>query len=93
MSDIPKIEMPAGATLRENEDGSLTVVLDPTGEPLSKTIAFRTTSTAYVGMLAWRESFADRTWASAFRWLFAQPEVTEAITRRMAAQTRRREQS
>ena len=47
-------------------------------------IAFRTTAAEHRNLQALRSTFPEIGWGEAFRWLFDQPEVKEAIMRRVA---------
>jgi hypothetical protein len=87
MSMPPKIEVPAGHLLVETEDGYRVVKSEVL---LSKTIAFRLPAAEYASLLPFLESFPQRQWGVAMRWLFEQPEVKDAMQARMKAATRPR---
>lgn len=53
-------------------------------EPLTRTIAWRVPTSEYVGFIPLLETFPERSWAKAFRWLFDDPRVKAVIDERIA---------
>lgn len=84
MGTVGKIEVPNGYVAVENPDGSITV---RKGEDmvLSKSITFRTVTAEFNRLLPFVETFPERSWSHAFRWLLDQDEVRDVITSRVRA--------
>lgn len=64
--------------------GRLRVVYDermPKSEPLHHTVAFRLTASDRARLEAFVESFPDKTYGEAFRWLLSEPTVTAVMAR------------
>ena len=88
MITAPKIQVPPGMTVREQDDG--TYIVEKSEVAFSKTVAFRMSSAMFADMLPFLASFPQRSWASGMRWLLEQPETVAAIERRMSEQTKLR---
>jgi hypothetical protein len=84
----PEIKVPIGMSLVQMSDGSYEVVANH--EPMSKTVAFRLPASTYNDVLAFVESFPDKGWGSAMRWLLSEPDVRAKIATKIAESTRRR---
>lgn len=83
MSDAPTIKLPPGMLLREDGAGGYEVVNSK--EPMSKTVAFRMTPSNYTIMLNLMETFPERSWGAAFRWLLNHDTVTDVIANRISS--------
>lgn len=78
----PNVSLPPGFNMVETSPGVWQVI--PTGERLTKTVAFRLTPSEYLSMLPFFEVFPDGQQSLALRWLMTQPEVQELISARVA---------
>lgn len=80
-SQRPDVIVPVGFQLVERDWG-WTIEADPK-ERLSSTISFRVTSAEYSAWRIFVETFPERTFAVAMRWLRAQPTVADLIRGRI----------
>lgn len=80
-----KITTPPGFTVTEINKNSFYV--QPTGERLTQTVAFRLPPSEYMALLPFFESFHDGRSATALRWLINQPEVMAVIERQARGET------
>lgn len=78
------ITLPPGFRLVETPTG---MVVEPDGERLTHTVAFRLTPSEYLELLSFFEVFSGGRGSEALRWLLAQPEVRDVITRRVQQAT------
>lgn len=61
--------------------------LVPAGARYTHTVSFRVTTTQALQLTALKETFTDKSWGEAFRWLLAQPIVNDLIASRVAIST------
>ena len=87
MSTVPMIKVPAGFSLVENGDDGWEIVKN--AEPMTRTVAFRVTASTYSEALALVESFPDRSWGTALRWLLDDGTVRGVIADRIGRSTKR----
>jgi len=82
----PHLKVPYGYSVVETKDGYEVVA---NGETLSRTIAFRLPASLYADLADLVETFPERSWAAAMRWLVSDSSVNEIISARIASQTKR----
>lgn len=76
------LKLAPGLQARQLDDGSIYV--EQSGERKDQTVAFRVTATEFVQVIQpFVESFPQRQFSVAMRWLLDQPEVKELIERRV----------
>lgn len=61
--------------------------LVPAGARYTHTVSFRITTTQALQLATLKETFSDKSWGEAFRWLLNQPIVKDLIETRVAAST------
>jgi len=61
--------------------------LVPAGARYTHTVSFRLTTAQAVQLAALKETFSDKSWGEAFRWLLTQPIVKNLIDTRIATST------
>lgn len=61
--------------------------LVPAGARYTHTVSFRLTTAQAVQLAALKETFTDKSWGEAFRWLLTQPIVTSLVESRITAST------
>jgi hypothetical protein len=66
------------------------VIVERSGETLSKTMAFRVTPSTYSELVPFFESFPDGSPTSAFRWLLEHDDVRALMADRIRAQAKPR---
>lgn len=84
----PTVKLPPGFRLEEDADGNMVVV--PTNEPMSKTVAFRLPASTYAEMIAYVEATPEKTWGSAMRQLLHDDRVRAVIAEYITMATRPR---
>jgi len=87
MNDIPSIKLPAGMTLRETPTGYEVVA---SREPMTKTVAFRLSTSEYSRIMALVECFPDKSWGAAMRWLLDDDRVKAIMAERISHASRHR---
>lgn len=87
MSNIPSIKLPAGMTLRETPTGYEVIA---SREPMTKTVAFRLSTSEYSRIMALVECFPDKSWGAAMRWLLEDDRVKTVMAERIAQASRYR---
>ena len=87
MNDIPTIKLPPGMSLRETATGYEVIA---SKEPMTKTVAFRLTTSEYSRIMALVECFPDKSWGAAMRWLLDDDTVKTVINERIAQSIRYR---
>lgn len=89
MDDATKIVLAPGLHSVRQEDG--TIRIEPSGEHKDRTVAFRVTAGQFATEIQpFVESFPERQFATAFRWLLEQPAVRDVMQSRVGAVTTRR---
>ena len=88
---IPNVSIvcPPGFHITQDDEG--TYRMEPTGERLTHTVAFRLPPSEWFALLPFFESFSEGKGSVAIRWLLAQPEVQAVIERKAQAATTRPE--
>ena len=74
-------------TLVEDGLGGYEVVASK--EPMTKTVAFRLPPSEYGTMMTLVETFPERSWGAALRWLISDDQVRSVIAQRITLATRR----
>lgn len=87
MSDIPTIKLPPGMTLRETSTGYEVVA---SREPMTKTVAFRLSTSEYARVMSLVECFPDKSWGAAMRWLLDDDRVKAVMADRILSASRYR---
>lgn len=87
MNDIPTIKLPPGMTLRETPTGYEVVA---SREPMTKTVAFRLSTSEYTRVMALVECFPDKSWGAAMRWLLDDDRVKAVMAERIVLASRYR---
>lgn len=83
---VPSIKLPPGMTIVEDGAGGYEVV--GSKESMVRTVAFRTTPSTYAAMLPFIETFPERTWGAAIRWLLEDQRVRTVIAERIGGATK-----
>jgi len=73
--------------LEETPDG---YVVKRSGDLLSKTIAFRLSAGHYADIRPFLESFPQRSWAAAMRWLLSDERVRAVMAERVRSTSKRK---
>ena len=81
--NTPNVSLPPGFDMVETSPGVYQVV--PTGERLTRTVAFRVPPSEYMGLLPFFEAFPGSRGSVALRWLINQPEVQAIMRTRVEA--------
>lgn len=79
----PQIVLPPGYHMVTKQDG--TTAVEPTGEVLTRTVAWRVTPTDYADLKVFFETFPNGSVAQAMRFLMDHPEVRAVMASRVAA--------
>jgi len=87
VTDIPTIKLPPGMTLRETPTGYEVVA---SREPMTKTVAFRLSTSEYTRVMVLVECFPDKSWGAAMRWLLDDDRVKAVMAERIASSFRYR---
>ena len=87
MSDLPPaIRVPVGFHVVTTTNGYEVV---SNGETFKRTVAFRLPASMYADLEDLINTFPERSWGAAMRWLVTDPTVQEVIKTRVCGMTRR----
>ena len=80
----PKVKVPHGFSLIQTPTGYEVVA---NGETMTRTVAFRLPASLYADVAELVETFPQRTFAAALRWMLADEEIRRIIKSRIDART------